>query len=297
MNRALVIAVALAPLVGCTYDEGLDIVELRGTVVLPEEAGTRTFQKQDGSLETITDVRLIGPVYLGLYPSVQTGLQTYAHPEMGPVFQSGVPGDTYPYGGTTVGDFRNPCFEFLTCKVVSGRYVDFDSIVSWFDETLETPVVDAFGDEVTTGDYIRQTCYDLYHYTSDEEIRITATEDRNDDGELNDLDLDFVQGTDGKFYADFTIWQQEYVDGFTLWGWMDSPSEVSYQFSTCDDQAGQVENTYSNDFYGGMQYSDLLNYPSLYISSGDWVASVDGAHTYGSIEDEPEIHLDFQVTE
>lgn len=287
----------LAALAGCTYDEGLTIVDMTGTVVLPEEAATRVITHADGSSETVIDPRLIGPVYLGLFAGVQDGLQVYPHPSMGPMFQPGTPGDTYPYGGTTVGDLPFPCFESLVCKVTSGRYLDFDSLVDWFGETLETPIVDAFGDEVNTGDYVRQTCYELMHYTSDEEVRLTATEDRNEDGLIDLTDLDFVQGSDGKFYAEFTLWQQEYVDDFSLWGWMDAPSEVSNMFSSCDPSQGYTESTYSSNFQGGMQYPDLLNTPSLYISTGDWVVSSGGSHVYGSPDDHPEIHLDFQVTE
>ncbi|MBN2798981.1 MAG: hypothetical protein JXX28_07515 [Deltaproteobacteria bacterium] len=293
--RALPLLLALTA--GCTYEEGMTIADLTGTVVLPEEAVTRTFQKQDGTEETLTDPRLIGPVYLGLFSGVQDGLKSYTHPLMGPMFQPGVPGDTYPYAGTTVGDLPFPCFESLVCKVSSGRYTDFDNMVDWFTDVIETPIVDAYGDEVDTGDYVRQTCYDLMHYTTDEEVRLTATTDRNEDGVIDLKDLDFVQGNDGKFYADFTIWQTQYVDGFTLWGWMDAPSEVSHMFSTCDPSQGYQESTYSSDFAGGMQYPDLLNSPSLYISSGDWVVSSGGTHTYSSPDDHPEIHLDFLVTE
>ena len=294
--RTLSILLSLLALTGC-YSEGLVIENLEGVVVLPEEAATRHLSYQDGTEEDVVDPRLIGPVYLGFYPGVVDGLQPYTHPEMGPMFTTGVPGDTYPYGGTTLGDIRYACFEFLACKVVSGRYVDFDSMVDWFDDTLETPILDAYGEEVTTGDYIRQTCYDLMHYTTDEEIRLTATDDKNDDGLLDEQDLDFVQESDGKFYGEFTIYQMEYVEGMTLWGWMDTPSEVSYQFSTCNPNDGFYENEYSSEFYGGLQYSDLLNFPSFYISTGDWVASKESVFTYGSVDDYAEIHMDFEVTE
>ncbi|MGA0879758.1 MAG: hypothetical protein ACO3SP_11635, partial [Ilumatobacteraceae bacterium] len=84
-------------------------------------------------------------------------------------------------------------------------------------------------------------------------------------------------------------WQQDYYPGMTLWGWMDAPSEVSYQFSTCNPDEGFQETEYTNDFHGGMQWEDTLNFPSLLISTGDWVASMDGAHEYGSADDVVEI--------
>lgn len=286
---------------GCTFDEGFVITDLKGEIILPEAAATRTFLHSDGSTETITDPRNIGPVYLGLYPSLQTGLESYTHPEIGPVFKTGIPGDAYPYGGTSVGDLRFPCMEFLQCKVISGRYVNFDEMVSWFNDTLEQPITDANGHQVTSGDYIAQTCFDLLHYSDASEIRLTATDDRNGDGTLDAKDLDFVQQDDGTFRGEFTIYQQEYFEnkttgeGFSLWGWMDAPSEINTKFTTCDPTGGFTENTYNADFQAGRPYRDLLNFPSLYISGGDWV-STDG-FKYQTPDDFASITLDFQVKE
>ncbi|MBW1881605.1 MAG: hypothetical protein JRJ84_24875, partial [Deltaproteobacteria bacterium] len=114
MRRALLIIAIASAIAGCTYNEGLEIHNIQGRVVLPEEVGSRV---TDSGNEIIDDARLIGPVYLGLYPSVRSGLREYPHPEVGPVFQQGTPGDTYPYGGTSIGDIRYACMEFLVCKV------------------------------------------------------------------------------------------------------------------------------------------------------------------------------------
>ena len=285
---------------GCTYDEGLTIKDLHGKVVLPAEAATRTFFHPDGSSETLTDPRLIGPVYLGLYSEVVDGVQAYPSPAIGPVFQPGVPGDTYPYGGTSLGDIRFPCMESLQCRVVSGRYVDFDGMVDWFTNVLDDPIVDAYGAEVTNGDYIAQTCFDLMDYTTESEIRLTATKDKNEDGKLDKLDLDFVEQADGTFAADFTIYQQEYFQndesgqGFSLWGWMDAPSDKSYRFTTCDPKGGFQQQEYTSNFQGGRPYQDLLNRPSQYISSGDWVSGT--PYVYTSVDDaDVTITLDYQV--
>lgn len=301
MRHAL-IALAALPLGACGFDEGLQIYDLRGTVVLPEEAAVRTLTI-DGEEQEVSDVRLIGPVTLGLYPSVQPGLLEYTRPEVGPVFQTDLPGDAYPYGGTTVGDIRFPCVEQLACKVASGRFVDFDALVDWFRGDLGQVLVDQFGNDVTNGESLRQTCYELGHYTSDDEVRLTATEDRNDDGVIDEKDLDFVQRNDGKWEAEFVIWQQEYFEndectgdrcGFTLWGWMDAPSDASYQFSTCDPTDGQSDTSYASSFYGGRQYRDLLNFPSNYISAGDYVATE--GYVYASpTDDDVSIELDYRV--
>jgi hypothetical protein len=292
-----------ALLSGCYYDEGLIIENMTGTLVIPREAATRDFIRDDDTVDTITDVRLIGPVYLGMFSGVEEGIEDYPHPSVGPQFQAGVPGDTYPYGSTTVGDIRYACFEHLTCKVSSGRYVDFDSMVEWFRDVLEQPIVDNLGNEVTSGDFVRQTCYEYLRVTSDEEVQVTAN-DENNDGVIDFADLDFVEGSDGNFYADFTFWQQEYFEemkpadgvdpqGFSLWGWMDAPSQSSLKFGTCNSSAGYQENTYNNNFFGGTQYNDLLNFPANYIADGDWVART--GHTYETPYDTPEVWIDFKV--
>ncbi len=285
--------------VGCGGNhEGFTTTDLHGEVVLPAEAATRVFSDIP---DPVVDAALIGPVYLGLYPSVKVGILPYTHPEIGPVFQAGIPGDAYPYGGTSLGDIRFPCIEFLKCKVVSGRYVDFDKMVTWFNDTLEIPIVDAHGDPVVDGDYIAQACYDQLRYVGEEEIRLTATKDKNDDGVLDAKDLDFVQQNDGTWKADFTIYQQEYFEnvetgtGFTLWGWMDAPSELNNQFTTCDPNDGYQETEYNLDFYAGRAQRDLLNFPSTYIGAGDFVSSA--GFVYGSPDDEATILLDQLVTQ
>ncbi len=312
--KKMLTMVVFASLSGCSWDEGLIIENMVGTVVLPPEALTRSFVDEDGTVtEPMTDTRLIGPVYLGLYSGVTTGIEPYPYPYVGPQFVEGVPGDTYPYGGTTVGDIRFACVEFLSCKVASGRFVSFEDMVEWFGETLQDPITDQFGNEIESGDLLRQTCYDLLEVTSDAEIRITAYEDRNGDGEVDEEDLDFVVREDGKYEAEFTLWQQDYFDnsaqvaeaggpdsdvhGFTLWGFMDAPATQSSEFSTCTDEdgAGYLETTYNNFFSGGRPYLDILNQPSFYIADGDWVSSE--AFVYQSQWDTPELELNFEVTE
>ena len=303
MQKMVFPLLSAALLSGCYYDEGLTIENMTGTLVIPREAATRDFLREDGSVDTVTDVRLIGPVYLGMFAGVEQGIEDYPHPSVGPQFQAGVPGDTYPYGSTTVGDIRYACFEHLTCKVASGRYVDFDSLVEWFRDVLEQPIVDNLGQEVNNGDFIRQTCYEYLNVTADEEVRVTANDD-NKDGVIDLNDLDFVEGSDGNFYADFTFWQQEYFEeadpeegvdpsGFSVWGWMDAPSQASLKFGTCNASQGYQENTYNNSFFGGQQYNDLMNFPANYISGGDWVAST--GYTYETPYDTPEVWIDFEV--
>lgn len=283
----------LAPLVGCTFDEGIIIEDIEGTIIVPRDAATQTFVDEDGNETEVTDVRLIGPVYLGLYAGVSNNLMAYPHPEMGPIVEPDIPGDTYPYGGTSLGDVRFACVEYLTCRVVSGRFVDYDGIIEWFDEVVGAPVVDSSGAEVTSGAWLQQQCFDLLNVVSDAEVRLTAYEDRNEDGAIDELDLDFVERSDGNFEGKFKIWQQEYFEGFTLWGFMDAPSPANSQFTTCDPTEGLNIQEYDADFNAGTVFPDILNYPSLVIDQEDWVASE--GHTFNTPEDSPELWIDFPV--
>jgi hypothetical protein len=278
---------------GCQFDEGLIIENMRARVFIPEEAATREFLREDGSVEVITDVALIGPVYLGLFASVEPAesVEAYPHPEVGPQYIENTPGDTYPYGGTTVGDIRYACFQHFTCKVTSGRFVDYDDIVDWFNNSLLDPVVDASEAPVTTGEYIKQTCYSLLDISTDAELRITA-QDSNEDGKIDEKDLDFVDNGDGYYVAETTLWQQEYFDGFSLWGFMDAPSEVNSTFGTCDPSDGSQENEYANSFFSGRPFTDVLNQPAKYIERSDWVSE---GLVWKNFEDIPDLYLDFEV--
>jgi len=324
MNRTTLLAVvALVGSTGCRYDEGLVVENLTGTVKIPVAAGTQTVVRADGSTEELTDSKLIGPVFLGLYSGVDpiNVQEAYPYPTRGPQFRGDEPGDTYPYGGTTVGDFRFPCFEDLVCKTVSNRFLDFDDLVDWFNNALGDSITDAAGQPVETGDYMRQTCYDLLDAANDEEVRLTAT-DRNDDGAVNELDLDFVLDDSGEFFvADFEILQQEHfydqsaencepgIDcpGYTLWGFMDTPNYaaaddsgvagegVASYFSTCDPSAQNSLDIreYNVEFQGGAFFRDILNQPSKRIDGGDWVASE--GYRWDNVYEQPELLIDFEV--
>jgi hypothetical protein len=312
LSRLLLVGLPAVSLgsAGCAYNEGLIIQNMRGTVHIPGDAASRTIVSEDGTETVIEhDLRLLGPVYLGLYPSVQPAnmAERYPYPEVGPQFKEDVPGDTYPYGGTTVGDLRFACFEFLTCKVTSGRFADYQDLVDWF-ALIGTPLLDAADVEVTDGEFVRQTCYDLLNATTDDEVRITAYEDRNGDGEIGPADLDFVYDeSNDEFVGEFTLWQQEMfwdqaqenctpgVDctGFSLWGFMDAPSAESYTYSTCEAAQGLQMQVYNQDFNGGRSWNNVLNFPSNYITTGDDVSSE--PFVWSNIEATPEFKLDFVV--
>lgn len=253
-----VLALVLAS--GCGLNEHLPQVDISGTVVIPRAAATRTIENPaTGALEEVTDARFIGPVYLGAYPDIKDDLFSYPHPEMGPIIDTDLPGNTYPYGGGSVGHFDFACFESTRCKVVTGRYADYNSLLEFHRDSVGTPIVDEFGAEVESEDYYRAYCYNLFEYTADYEMIWLAGED-----------LDFEENSDGDFEAGFDMWQVTYYPNMKIWGWMDAPNE-KFIFSTCDEERGQRNQEYTNDFEYGASYTNLLNYPSLYIHEGDFV--------------------------
>jgi hypothetical protein len=299
MMKSMTTVAIVALLSGCTpWDEGLVIEDMTGTVVIPRDAATRSIYNAETKIsEDVTDVRLIGTVYLGLYPAVlsEDGERPFAypHPEMGPIIDQGIPGDTYPYGGTSVGDYRFACVESLACKLSTGRFVDYDAIIDWFANFVNDPVKDASGEEVTSGAWLQSACYESLNVTEDAEVRITAYDDRNGDGAIDAGDLDFVENAAGDFVGSFTLWQQEYIDGFSLWGFMDTPSAVTSTFTTCNMEEGFNFNEYNADFKAGAMFGDILNHPSLYLEGGDYVASE--GYVYSSVDDTPTINIDWAL--
>ncbi len=271
--------------VGCSYDEQLPQANISGTLIIPAEAATRTvLDPITGESSEVTDSRFIGPVYLGAFPSVTELDYGYAHPEMGPVIQADIEGNTYPYGGGSVGRFDFACFEYLACRTPTGRFTDYDDLLSFFADVVGDPVQDAFGNEVVSAGYMQAVCYDLFEITADYEMEwISDVSDYQ--GEKLDR-LDFVQNSDGDFEAQFDLWRVNYAPDMKIWGWMDAPTDLDfgvanqrYKFGTCNEQNGQQNNEYNNDFVYGVTQIDLLNFPGRYIGGGDWVVGMDDVIT------------------
>jgi hypothetical protein len=249
---------------GCAYQENLPEKDIAGTVILPKAAATRTLA--DGS--ELTDPRFIGPVVLGAYSGMDTVSFGYPHPSMGPIVEPDVPGNTFPYGGTTVGRYDFACYEALACKVVTGRFKDYNDILDYFGNILGNPVTDDNGSEVAYSSTYQQACFDYFHATTDSEMAFIGG-------------LDFTENADGDFESSFLMPHTVYVEGMTIWGWMDAPAielanpKESGGFSSCDSLGGRQFNEYDQEFYEGRVFYDSLNTPSQYIFAGDWVANGD----------------------
>ena len=83
-----------------------------------------------------------------------------------------------PYGGTSVGRFNCACYEQLRCKVV-GRYDSFQSIIDFFADVVQEPIIAPDGTEVRSG----ATYQTLLHYkyvTSDDELSFVDEEPNED---------------------------------------------------------------------------------------------------------------------
>ena len=284
---------------GCAYEENLREQDLTGVVRIPLEAleslqlidpdgtpivdGGFTLDDEGQPVLDITDqMGLLGPLYIGAFPSVETGLYAYPHPEMGPILDSDRPGDTYPYGGTTVGRFDYACYEQLRCKVVTGRYTDYQQIIDFFADVVQEPILAPDGTEVTNGSTYQEHCFTTEYVTSDDEL--SFIDDKPNENVRPYFKPYFSLNEAGTHYvADVTIPHALVVDGMELWGWVDMPS-ARYNYASCNESEGDMHYRYTEQFYKGSSYPDLLNFPGLYIDEGDWV--VDEPYTVDSADDE-----------
>jgi hypothetical protein len=245
---------------GCAFQEDLPEVDLQGVVRLPAAISQFNYTLDPDLNEdpdVIDDARGIGPVYLGVFPSVQEGLYDFPHPEIGPVLSSSQEGNTYPYGGTSIGRFDWACYQQLICKVTTGRFTSFDDIIDYFSNTLSDPIEDSLGDEVIGGSDFQERCFEVLYMTGDYELLF-----------VND-ETDFI--LNGDFYeAEVNIPHTIYAEGMSVWGWVDMPSQT-YEFASCDPTVGQRQQYYDQNIDLGTNFLDLLNYPGNYIDSGDWV--------------------------
>lgn len=265
--------VALYLLAGCSNPETVLEGDVVAKVVIPKEAATRTVVKaveaDDGTItyETReeTDVRLLGPVYVGAYGELDTVSFDYVHPAMGPVL-SGAYGDTFPYGGATVGRLDFACYEAVACQVTTGRFANYDELLDYFKNSLGKPVLDDYGVEVTSGDVMEQWCYRYFEATSEAEMSFIG-EDK----------LSFTEEGDN-FVADVVLAHTTRMDGLKLWAFMDAAEivadkiDINGSFTTCDAASGREVTGYGASFREGGSYFDVLNTPSTYVQYGDWVS-------------------------
>lgn len=281
--RNIMMLSSLGLLGACAYTEdALTHVDLFGKVRIPEAAVTMTLVDDSGTEREVSDPRLLGPVFLGAYASVQDGHYAFAHPEMGPVLDPDgeTPGNAYPYGGTTIGRFGWGCYQGLVCKVVTGRYESYGDVLDFFKTVVEKPVLDNEGNEVTDAMVYQEQCFEQLHATSDDEIDFIENGAR---------DFELV---DGFYEAEVEMLHVDFSPGLAVWGWTDMPSQT-FSFATCDENIGEYANNYSDQYYKGTNINNLLNYPGLRIDEGDWVSSVEDSPVITDPNDDFVVDLSF----
>jgi hypothetical protein len=276
---------------GCKYEENLPEQDLKGKIRIPKEAissltlidddgvpfvenGEAILRDEDGDetdrIDITGEVGLLGPVYIGAYPSVEDGHYDYKHPEMGPILDANFPGDTYPYGGTTVGRFDYGCYEQLVCKVVTGRFTSYSEIIDFFRDVVQEPILGQDGTEVTSGVAYQEQCFEGQNLTDEHELAFVDEEPFETDESLGDYFKPYFQDKGEFFEAEVIIPHALVEKGMSIWGWVDMPSK-KFSFSSCDEGAGKNFYRYSEQFYTGTNYPNVLNFPGLYIDDGDWV--------------------------
>jgi hypothetical protein len=254
----MMITLSALLLTGCAFEENLPEKDFDGTVRIPVAATQFSYQfgETDDDVVDVDDSRGLGPVYLGAFPAVQEGLYNYTHPEIGPILNTSQDGNTYPYGGTSIGRFDWGCYQSLVCKVVSGRFATYDDVLEYFADSLNDPVLDGEGTIVEGGVEFQEHCFDVLYYAADYEVTFIGETDFTLDGD--------------HYVANVTLPHTTYAEGMSVWGWMDMPSP-SGNFSTCDEGTGEFHSYYAEEHYLGASVNDLLNFPGKYIDSGDWV--------------------------
>ncbi len=271
-------------LLACANPEFIPEGDIVGKLVVPKAAATRTVLAAadadgDGNLEytpreNVTDVRLLGPIYLGAFSAIDEISFAYPHPAMGPVIVEGVRGDTFPYGGITKGRVDFACYEALACMVTTGRFTDYDDILDHFKNNLGRPVFDQYGREVTDGGTFQQWCFEYYDATADYEMAF-----------IGEDELTFEEDGDN-YVAEFTMNHTLRVENMVVWGFMDAPElrtdvpDVNGSLTTCNPSAGREVDEYVTEFNEGRSYYDVLNTPSTYIQYGDWVADGEAVVTF-----------------
>lgn len=257
--RIPLILTTAALLTGCYSEQGINHVDLKGTVRIPKEAARVQMSDGDDVWEIEPSIKSLGPVYIGVFSGMDDTLEDYSHPEIGPVIDNQV--NTYPYGGTTVGRFDWACYQAISCQVVTGRFRDYDEIIEFFRDEVRNPITNLEGNEVTSALEFRERCYEVLYLTGDYELPFISGDD-----------LDFREEGD-EFVADIEILHTDYREGVAVWGWMDKPG-FNFNFGSCNEGIGVSPFYYEldNDFFAGASFQNLLGYPAQFIEPGDYVA-------------------------
>lgn len=223
---------------GC-FAEDLREIDLTGSVKVPVElAGTS---------------RDLGIVFVGVYAEANDEALGYTYPFMGPVVGSSEWGNSYPYGGTTVGRYSFPCVMEGKCRVITGRYPDLRSVMEMLElgQNEEPPWTDE--------DYW-DVCQEYFGYSEPGELEFTGVDRLN------------FHEEDGYWVADWKIWHVDPQDDAgarpVLWAFVDNGMQ------SCNPDGGASNRGSGAYFREGAVFEDVLNMPGKYITAGDLHSSV-----------------------
>jgi len=222
---------------GC-WQEELRQADITGVVKIP--------------VEMVTSSQELGIVFVGLYADASDEVLGFTYPFMGPVVGSNDWGDSYPYGGTTVGGYAFPCVIEGKCRMVTGRYPDLDAVIDALQIGQgEDPPWDA--------EAYWDVCQEYFGYTEPEELEFVGV-DR----------LAFYE-QDGYYVADWKMWHVDPQDDAdarpVLWAFEDAGLQ------SCNPDSGPSNRLGSPFFYEGEVFEDVLNMPGKYLTPGDRLSS------------------------
>lgn len=234
-NNTLLATVTLLSLVGGTgcyirFDEGINEYTVRGKVVIPPSAaGLSTFGSLDNP-ETQEFLANLGVVYVGAFAGVQNDSNTLL--QLSGVLESDqawVPFTlpsydpaslfTFPYSGTSVGNYTNACVPDLSCQAITGRVATMQGIIDHFDLRFDSGGV-----------------YPQSLYFSAELLRQELTSD----GELDEAEAAELAAAEAlpsmteTQYVDYCLLQKDYFKAYVENSGCTLNEDGTYDLTTCE---------------------------------------------------------------
>ena len=231
----LALSIGVGVSVGC-LDEQLPEQNISGTLTVPGSQAENAYD--------------IGIVYLGLYSGWDSNSLGYPYPSTGPVVGDASAGDAFPYGGTTVGRFAFACYQVLKCEFITGRFTNFEEIISSYELTDEAGAP-------LTPEQMFDDCTFYYGFNSLEEFDFSGEEL-----------LDFARNDAGDWEASWQIVRAQPRDNSVLYAYADN------DLTSCNPGDGSINRQPDAFvFREGTNFQDVLNFPVKYLTRGDFITS------------------------
>jgi len=257
------------PFAGCAFDEGINIHDMSGTVLVPKSVAPTA--------------ESVGMIYIGLYSGVDNHLG-FPSPVAAPA-ASTAGADTFPYGGTSIGSFytrdaRTVCqrIESQTVRDAGANWeLDFEVLQFPFYEGtnvwawMDALVIDTAGTALNTF----TSCDPDNGYFSYYQIEVEPIDAEAEGAQwrvsLEDSDLPDVPGTNStRRYQDAAgqLWAVTGIDQVDdavivadIYSWGGKPA------SSGPSQPIIISEAELMNF--GSQFQDVLNFPGKYVRGAD----------------------------